>query len=159
MNYNLSTPIPAEETRKDIAETFRKWGLQRGCRADFTIGHGRDESATIEYQLPPDPLITLRHGEQWNFRSNLRALYLAVEALRMNEKRGIADVVREAYMALPAPEKKRDPWEVLGLRPDADAEDIEAMYRAKAKRLHPDMTEGDDARMKELNAAYEEVRK
>lgn len=64
---------------------------------------------------------------------------------------------RAAYLQLPAPPKTRDPYEVLGARPDTALEDIEAMFRIKAKRLHPDVG-GSGDEMKELNEAWERIK-
>jgi hypothetical protein len=46
-----------------------------------------------------------------------------------------------------------DPHSVLGLHPDASAEEAAAAYRDLAKRHHPDRS-GDVERMREINAAY-----
>lgn len=54
-----------------------------------------------------------------------------------------------------------DPFELLGVTPDAPPDDVAAAYRAAAKRFHPDVA-GDDeraaARMAEINAAYDAIR-
>jgi len=52
----------------------------------------------------------------------------------------------------------RDPYEALGVRPDASPEDIKKAYRRLAKRYHPDSTGGDKAkesRFKEVSTAYD----
>lgn len=87
---------------------------------------------------------------------NLWALAVGLDAVRLNELRGLDDVARQVYQALPAP-RERDPWEVLGLRPDAGLEDVEAMYRSRAKRLHPDVAGGSGEAMAELNRAREMI--
>jgi len=46
-----------------------------------------------------------------------------------------------------------DPRSVLGLRPDASAEEAASAYRDLAKRHHPDRS-GSAERMREINAAY-----
>jgi curved DNA-binding protein CbpA len=61
------------------------------------------------------------------------------------------------YQALPAPRQK-SPWEVLGLPSNSDLDVIEAVYRTKAKRLHPD-TGGSTEAFKELQEAYEAVKR
>jgi len=50
-----------------------------------------------------------------------------------------------------------DPYEVLGIRPDAPLDVAEAAYRARAKKAHPDAG-GRDDEMRELNAAIESIR-
>jgi DnaJ-like protein len=53
-----------------------------------------------------------------------------------------------------------EPHAVLGLRPDATADEIAATYRALAKRWHPDRGGGEAAerRMADINAAYDLLR-
>src|ERR1700742_3897992 len=53
-----------------------------------------------------------------------------------------------------------DPYEVLGVRQGATAEEVSAAYREQAKRWHPDRGAGDEgeARMAEINIAYDLVR-
>ena len=52
---------------------------------------------------------------------------------------------------------KRDPREVLGVRPDASEDDLKEAYRRLAIRYHPDRSRGDkaaEAKFKEVNEAY-----
>lgn len=53
-----------------------------------------------------------------------------------------------------------DPYEVLGVRQGATAEEVSAAYREQAKRWHPDRGAGaeGEARMAEINVAYDLVR-
>lgn len=56
-----------------------------------------------------------------------------------------------------------DPYKILGVFPTASDEEIKSAYRALAARYHPDLRPADlseaeaDAKMAELNAAYDEV--
>jgi curved DNA-binding protein len=54
----------------------------------------------------------------------------------------------------------RDPYDALGVKPDASAEEIKKAYRKLAKKYHPDSTGGDKAktdRFKEISTAYDIV--
>lgn len=59
------------------------------------------------------------------------------------------------------PTSSRDPYEIVGVKRDASQKDIQAAYRRKAKRLHPDLNPGNEQAeqdFKELSAAYEILR-
>ena len=50
------------------------------------------------------------------------------------------------------------PYEVLGVKPDASAEEIRTVYRKLAKQYHPDLNPGKPAaeeRFKAVSAAYD----
>lgn len=54
-----------------------------------------------------------------------------------------------------------DPYQVLGVSHDADAETIKQAYRKLAKQYHPDLHPGDAyaaKRMNEINEAYEAIK-
>ena len=58
-----------------------------------------------------------------------------------------------------------DPYKVLGVSPDASDEEIKKAYRALARKYHPDKYRDSDLsdlaseKMKEVNAAYDEIQK
>jgi hypothetical protein len=114
----------------------------RAVTVTFTAGKHVNRIVTVDrFERPVD---------------NLWALAVGLDDIRMNEIRGLDTIAEQVYQALPAP-RSRDPWEVLGLRPDADLDAIEAVYRTKAKRLHPDAG-GNAEAFRELNEAYERVK-
>lgn len=59
----------------------------------------------------------------------------------------------------------KDPYKVLGVSPDADDEAVKKAYRDLARKYHPDRYQGSDLadlaaeKMKEINAAYEEIQR
>ena len=56
--------------------------------------------------------VTLPMSSQATAKDNLRVLYLAVDAMRLNEKRGLGGVIQEAYLQLAGPEPTADPYEL-----------------------------------------------
>ncbi len=55
----------------------------------------------------------------------------------------------------------QDPYQVLGVSPDASDEEIKRAYRRLAKKYHPDLNPDDPnaaRRMNEINAAYEQIK-
>ena len=58
-----------------------------------------------------------------------------------------------------------DPYKILGVSPDATDEDIKTAYRGLARKYHPDKYRDSDLaemageKMKEINAAYDEIQK
>ena len=134
--------------------TFRRWGIE-----DWRAFRSKEspEVVTLRWQPAEGNEVRLTMGSQWNAAQNLRVLYLAAEAIRMNEVRGIGGILRDAYLQLAAPLTERDPYEVLGVRSDVGLEEIEAVYKVKARRLHPDQG-GDPDAMRELNVAMDRIR-
>ncbi|MBP3495580.1 MAG: DnaJ domain-containing protein [Clostridia bacterium] len=57
----------------------------------------------------------------------------------------------------------KNPYEVLGISPDATNEEVKNAYRALAKKYHPDnyadnpLAEMAEEKMKEINSAYDEI--
>ncbi|MEF2279439.1 J domain-containing protein [Deinococcus sp. YIM 134068] len=88
-------------------------------------------------------------GEVWCVRGTPDGLHEALEIIAGREASG----------------RGRDPYEVLGVRPSASPDEIQAAYRALVKQYHPDRVghlgeefrQLAEQRMKEINAAYREL--
>ena len=157
MRYNLYTKIPAADTRADLYDLFSKWP-----KAELLVARNAKDaydSAEVSFLFDDAP-VRITYGHQRHYPSNLRAVYLTLEGIRMAYKRGLGDILTgtvSQMLKLGAGAVTRDPYEVLGVRPDAPMEVIEASYRALAKSAHPDAGGSDEA-MSELNEAMERVK-
>ncbi|MES2289328.1 MAG: J domain-containing protein [Pseudomonadota bacterium] len=129
----------------------------------FTASGGRDQN--ISRRDPEDPGVALYFGldkqpvvlacDRWDtVQDNVAAIAAHIEALRGQERWGVADLAQAfaGHVALPAPEQW---WQVLGVAQNASRAEIDASYREKAKRAHPDMG-GSDAAMARLNTARDQ---
>jgi hypothetical protein len=96
--------------------------------------------------------------DKWKtVRENLRAVGLALEALRTLERTGSSEILNRAFTGFAAlpPAGTKDWRVVLGLENMAvTSSDIEERYRQLAKDAHPD-TGGDHDAMVRLNKARE----
>ncbi len=75
--------------------------------------------------------------------------------------RALGTCRKTAYIQATSSEKNmaaRNPYEVLGVKKEATADDIRKAYRALAKKHHPDLNPGNkqaEALFKEISAAYD----
>ncbi len=163
-SYSLSTKKTWRETYIDLSDTMDKWGViswkvtePKGAKKEVSHQSDVERKVTLTYILR-GRTINLTMGKQDRAVDNLRVLFLAVEAMRLNERRGISDVIESAYLQLATPTQAIDPYELLEIRPDASLEVAEAVYKAKVRNLHPDRG-GSTEHMKALNQAIDEIRK
>lgn len=159
MSYQIRSTKTPSATEMELRAAFEKWGIHHQKRIPWAIVSPRSaDYATIEFEMPDGAKTVLTHKAQDSYAKNLRVLYLAIEALRMNDLRGISGLVRAAYLALPAPDAARDPFEVLQVRSDASPSIIQAAYTALAKVYAESGSSPDAERMKEINAARDALR-
>jgi hypothetical protein len=129
-------------------------------------------NVTLGREAPSDPGVVAYFtwgGEQaaipcdrWaSVAHNVQAIALTIEAMRAIDRHGAKHMVKamfRGFTALPAPTVD-EPWhEVLGVAPDAPQTAIEAAYRLRARRAHPDQG-GSDTAMARLNVAITAARK
>lgn len=167
MAYKLTTKKTWSETIRDLEDTFDKWGVGD----HWKVEPWKAPKSRAAFQMPNDRLVTLTFtlnareivlstNEQNRAVDNLRALYLAVERMRMIEVAGVQDLVRAAYAQLPAP-KPDDPYDVLGVSRAWDLDAIEAHWKALMKAVHQDTagTSADSTQAQRYNAAMASIRK
>jgi len=93
---------------------------------------------------------------------NLRSVGLAIQHLRGLDRHGGGTMMErafEGFAALPSPDSF-DPWAVLGLRPDASKDAVDAQFRHLSKKHHPDhggKSEDFDKLVKGRNMAIKQI--
>lgn len=162
-NYSLTTKKSWHETMQELGDCFDRWGI-----VEWTTNYPRGARLTAQVQSEPDRTVTLtyvKEGKTINLNmssqsravDNLRALYLSINSMRLNELRGIAEVLESAYMQL-AGGNNKNPREILGIMHDAPLEVAEASYKARVRSAHPDAG-GTQEQMTELNWAIDQIRR
>lgn len=147
---HLKTSTPRSQTEKEIRDVFRKWPEVQAF--DVRVGL-TDAEVLFTVNGKQQRLACDRFGDPG---TNLRALYLALDATRKAAQRGILEELAAIATALLTPGViERPPHEVLGgIAASASLAVAEAVYKTLAKERHPDAG-GSDAAMKELNRAIE----
>jgi hypothetical protein len=69
----------------------------------------------------------------------------------------LQEVRRAAVPLMPSQPFQIQPWTILGIKPDASADEIRAAFREKSKKHHPDLG-GDDWAFRMVQHAYEMLR-
>jgi hypothetical protein len=176
-NYNLSSEKTWLETKTDLEATFRLWGVN-----DFVV-IGKPPRQLYDWQSPADGRVTVRFmhpsgheivaalDTQQNARLNLRAIYLALEDMRLVEKRGLAAIMGSVFLQLNAGTAAHlvgtgiDAYTALGAAPAEPLGVIEARYRALIAAAHPDRADNAEERLRRtertklLNDAIAQIRK
>lgn len=110
----------------------------------------KDPGVAVYFRLDGKP--TVLACDKWDRAAdNIVALAKHIEAIRGIDRWGVGTIAQAfaGYQALEAPEQW---WQVLGVAQSAGKNDVDAAYRARALRAHPDHG-GTDAQMARLNAA------
>lgn len=167
MPYTYWSKLTWHQEEGELARQFDLWRVRdwevtspgRLSRAQrFTELPQAERVVHLTFKKRSGEEIALDYDLQGRPVDNLRVLTMTVEAMRMNEVRGIDRLMEAAYLQLAAPTRQRPAYEVLQISPDADIEVAEASYRALSRRVHPDVEGGSAERMAELNAAIEQLR-
>lgn len=180
MPYKHTTTKTWARIKADLKAELDLWGADTFSLTSGTAAPEGVESVkaspTKMFQTPEEATVTLvvnwpkrkerepltiRYNKQARAVDNAAVILLCVHDIRLNEVRGLDDVMRQAYLQLPAGTaervKKRDPYEVLGVTRETPLLVVEAAYRALAKTAHPDGG-GTNEAFKELQDAYDVVK-
>lgn len=157
--YKMHTEIGLDRTKREIIGCLNAW---KG--ADFlSIGDYRDQANEREAVVVFDfngQRIRVVYDRLCCHRCNMRAIFKTLDALRLMYKRQMGDILINTVaqmLALPGAQYI-DPYEFMGVRPDADMDIVDAVYKSMAKKLHPDAPGGTKEKMQQLNEAYERIK-
>lgn len=154
---NLTTNKAARETMRDIQDCFRRWGVTLwDAPQPAKIG---GVTATIRFELNGEPKV-LECDRFKTYATNLRAVYLALDGLRLASQRRILEQYRQFFKALPDGESSSssdDPYSILGVQHGAPLAVAEAAYRVLSRSAHPDVGGSAEA-FHRLQIAIERIR-
>lgn len=130
----------------------------------FTASGSRDQN--VSRRDPDDPGVAFYfkldgqpHSlacDRWDtVQDNIAAIAAHIEALRGQERWGVADLKQAfaGHVALPAPEQY---WQILSIDRNATKDEINAAWREKMRAAHPDRGGSDEAAAR-LNWARDEA--
>lgn len=120
-----------------------------------------DPGAAVYFGWNKKPIVMARDAFH-RTEHNLRSLALAIAGLRQMERHGGAKMLEKAFegfVALPPPGQTLPWWTVLGVRPEATPEQVDAAYRELARRHHPDVSSDGGSMMAAINAARDAYRR
>ncbi len=164
------------ETKGDLSDCFVKWTRASGKSIPWAIEANstrylaqleKDERrVTLTYKSPIDGLDKRLECDQFpRIVDNARAIYLTVDAIRLQDYRGLSGLMAQAYTLLPAKAESlqtsgwtldgvaMDPYKVLGVDKDAPLDVINAAYRANAKKFANDVLA-----TKALNISFDAIK-
>lgn len=119
---------------------FEDYHVEAGCEPQYrNRSHWGERWARVTYRPRGAAApVSMQLDSQDTAARNLNSIVVTLEAIRMQERRGLGAITASHYLALSAPQTERDPYEILQSRPDADRDTVDALYRLRAKQTHPD---------------------
>lgn len=163
-DYKITTKASWSRTVQDLEESLRKWGATaidvnypRGARSEKWQQDEIDRTVILQYKLKGRD-VSVRMGKQNRAVDNVRVLYICIEAMRMNERRGMSETMESMYLQLAGPVQAKSPWEILNIYPSSPLPIAESAYRYMALKAHLDKG-GSQEEMTQLNDAIDKIRK
>ena len=166
-NSRFQTTLP--KSIKNVQESLALFASDSGHKVESVVvssnvtlmAHNPKDSGVAVYFTWDGISTCIAVDRYLKVEENLQAIHHVIEAERTKLRHGGLNLVRAAfrgYAALPPPSRSKQPHEILGVRPDATPEEIEAAFREKAKVAHPDRAGGSAEAMQELNEARSRLR-
>lgn len=116
-----------------------------------------DAGVAVYFDLSDKPRVLA--CDRWDTPAgNVRAIVKHVNALRGQTRWGVGSVDRafDGYVALPAQGETYSHWKELGLdRETATVDTVEAVFKARARKDHPDLPTGSHDKFVRLQRARE----
>lgn len=168
--YKISNPPSVAFTERELGWEFERWGVRAGeYFIDYNVQRARMNNRTLSREERAVTVRWIPHGEtreiviasddQPSIAANLRKLFLGVQAMRLNERRGLGEVMRNAYLQLPGPSGETlTAYGILDVPAGASADAVREAYRVAARKAHPDHGGSDEA-MSAVNQAYEQIKR
>jgi hypothetical protein len=161
----FKTALPA--ALKNVESSLRLFATDSGKKLEGLV---LSSNVTLGSSSPSDPgvavwftwdglAVCIAVDRYTSVASNLQAIHHIVEARRVELRHGTLALVRatfQGFKALPAPENRKEWWDVLQCKRDSGIDVIRTQYRRLASEHHPDKHGGAPAahvKMTELNAA------
>lgn len=137
--YVVSTDKNILQAERALREALERWGV-----TEYDIQRGKDGGATVSfYPRGATKVVTLTSTDQPEPRLNMAKLWRGIEGMMLAERQGFATLQASYYeqtTALVEHESTRSnryaPYQVLGLQPDADREQVDAMVRHLSAKAH-----------------------
>lgn len=168
-NWQSKKPLSIADGVSRVTDELEKLGVKHGDMIISTNlqlrldglprsgqGEPRDSGVAVYWVAKGKPQRVMAVDTYNRVADNLAAIAATLEAMRAIERHGGAQILDRAFTGFTALPSSGPAWHVvLGVRPNATADEIRDAYRRKAMEKHPD-TGGSHAAMAELNAARDE---
>lgn len=164
-DYNRATTLSRDRIVRDLGEVFRawkttSWDYELGYKGARRVGLSPAErGVTVTWVTEDGKPGAMQLDTLPTINDNFRAIGLSIRDMRMIERRGCLRAMLDSLLMIEGPSGpvERDPYEVLGLRPDTvDPQMINSMGKILRSRYHPD-AEDDADKYAEVNRALERL--
>jgi Bacterial regulatory protein, Fis family len=153
---NVHEMIQAINTHKTMDEATRFLGVSRR-----TLYYKLEQATKMELMEAYQQLFNDQYEGRIRFERDYAAMEerngrLEAENRLLRERIELEEKLKR-ILQREHPTNGDDPYAVLSVRRDAPPEVIEAAWKALARKYHSDLTGGDDERMKQINAAHDDI--